>query len=158
MNRARLECQSHRLSVEDAPSVEYIARLIASIQQKFTARGGRRPIGICNVIAGYDVDGSPALYQTDPSGTFSSWKAVSTGRAGKACREYLEEKYKPDMDQDECIKLVVASMLDTVESGAKSIEVAVMSATNGLQSIETEKIAAVVEQIEKEKEEEAAQE
>ena len=70
IDRARVECQSHRLTVEDKVSVEYITRHIAEIKQKYTQSNGRRPFGISILLAGIDEDGSPRLFQTDPSGLF----------------------------------------------------------------------------------------
>ncbi|MEE6464156.1 hypothetical protein FKM82_006200 [Ascaphus truei] len=77
INRARVECQSHKLTVEDPVTVEYIARNIATLKQRYTQSNGRRPFGISALIMGFDYDGSPRLYQTDPSGTYNAWK-VST--------------------------------------------------------------------------------
>jgi 20S proteasome subunit alpha 4 len=33
VNRARIECQSYRLTVEEAPTVEYITKWVAARQQ-----------------------------------------------------------------------------------------------------------------------------
>ena len=74
VDKARMECQSYRLTVEDAPTCEYIASYIAKVQQQYTQRGGRRPFGIATLIGGFSHTGAPQLWQTDPSGSYSSWK------------------------------------------------------------------------------------
>uniref|UniRef100_A0A3B4YZ78 Proteasome subunit alpha type n=2 Tax=Ovalentaria TaxID=1489908 RepID=A0A3B4YZ78_9TELE len=79
INRARVECQSHRLTVEDPVTVEYITRYIATLKQRYTQSNGRRPFGISALIVGFDYDGTPRLYQTDPSGTYHAWKVVQSG-------------------------------------------------------------------------------
>lgn len=97
INKTRSEAQSYRLTCEDAPSVEYLARFIARTQQKYTQRGGVRPFGIATLLAGFredEEDGLPVLYQTDPAGTHSSWKSqVIGGRNEKSLREFLLQYY-----------------------------------------------------------------
>lgn len=68
IDRARIECQSHKLTVEDKVNLEYITRFIAQLKQKYTQSNGKRPFGISALITGFDDDGTPRLFQTDPSG------------------------------------------------------------------------------------------
>lgn len=76
IDRARIECQSHKLTVEDPVSLEYITRYIAQLKQKYTQSNGKRPFGISALITGFDEDGTPRLFQTDPSGKFT-WSLIS---------------------------------------------------------------------------------
>eukprot|EP00252_Welwitschia_mirabilis_P013512 TRINITY_DN29713_c0_g1_i1.p1 TRINITY_DN29713_c0_g1~~TRINITY_DN29713_c0_g1_i1.p1 ORF type:complete len:250 (-),score=52.24 TRINITY_DN29713_c0_g1_i1:245-994(-) len=151
INRARIECQSHRLTVEDPVTVEYITRYIAGFQQKYTQSGGVRPFGLSTLIVGFDpYTGEPALYQTDPSGTFSAWKANATGRNSNSIRDFLEKNYKPTAG-DETIKLAARALLEVVESKGNNIEIAVMTRDKGLRQLEESEVEAIVAEVEAEK-------
>ncbi|KAK6471783.1 proteasome subunit alpha type-7 [Huso huso] len=154
INRAQVECQSHRLTVEDPVTVEYITRYISSLKQRYTQSNGRRPFGISSLITGFDLDGTPRLYQTDPSGTYHAWKANAIGRSAKTVREFLEKTYKDEaMESDgETIKLVIKALLEVVQSGGKNIELAVMRRDEPLKILDPEEIEKYVSEIEKEKE------
>jgi 20S proteasome subunit alpha 4 len=147
VNKSRMNCQSHRLTIEDAPTVEQVARHIAEIQQKYTSTGGRRPFGIACLLGGFNQDGTPQLYQTDPSGTYSAWKAATTGRSEKSVREFLEEQYEEEMDEAATTKLAIRALLETVESGAKNIEIAVMKRGEACRMMEESDISAICKVI-----------
>ncbi|KAG6379143.1 20S proteasome subunit [Boletus reticuloceps] len=156
IDKARMECQSHRLTVEDPVTVEYITRHIAGIQQKYTQSGGVRPFGISTLIVGFDPhDTRPRLYQTEPSGIYSAWKANAIGRSSKTVREFLEKNHKDDMTREESIKLTVKSLLEVVQTGAKNIEISVMEGYGKITNLELSEIEAIVSEIEREKEAEA---
>lgn len=157
INKARMECQSYRLTVEDAVTVEYIARYIAGVQQKYTQSGGVRPFGISTLIIGFDPDGTPRLYQTEPTGTYSAWKANATGRNSKTVREFLEKHYTDEKaaDDQQTIKLTVQALLEVaaVDDTGKNIEVAIVRKGEPLTMLGDEELDAVVKEIEAEKEE-----
>jgi 20S proteasome subunit alpha 4 len=78
IDKARLEAQSHRLTVEDPVTIEYITKYVAGVQQRYTQSGGVRPFGISTLIVGFDKgDTEPRLYQTEPSGIYSAWCDLS---------------------------------------------------------------------------------
>ncbi|KAJ3556534.1 hypothetical protein NM688_g1976 [Phlebia brevispora] len=156
IDKARIECQSHRLTVEDPVSVEYITRHIATIQQKYTQSGGVRPFGVSTLIVGFDPhDTKPRLYQTEPSGIYSEWKANAIGRSSKTVREFLEKNHKDELSREDAIKLTVKSLLEVVQTGAKNIEISVMESYGKITHLDLAQIEAIVADIEREKEAEA---
>lgn len=80
-NRARVECQSHRLTVEDPVIVEYIIRYIARVKQHYTEQWAQTISYLCP-NCGSDFDSNPRLHQTDPSGRYYAWKANAIHRPG----------------------------------------------------------------------------
>ncbi|KAF1809605.1 proteasome subunit alpha [Eremomyces bilateralis CBS 781.70] len=157
VDKARLEAQSHRLTVEDPVSIEYITKYIAGVQQRYTQSGGVRPFGISTLIVGFDKnDKTPFLYQTEPSGIYSAWKANAIGRSSKTVREFLERNHKPDMNREDTIKLTVKSLLEVVQTGAKNIEIAIMAPGKPVEMLADDAIEKYVESIDTEKQEEAA--
>lgn len=53
----------------------------SGLKQKYTQSNGRRPFGISCLIAGFDYDGKPHLYQTEPSGIYYEWKVINVDTA-----------------------------------------------------------------------------
>jgi len=157
VDKARVEAQSHRLTVEDPVTIEYLTKHIAGVQQQYTQSGGVRPFGISTLVIGFDPnDVVPKLYQTEPSGIYSAWKANAIGRSSKTVREFLERNYKEDMDREETIRLAVKSLLEVVQTGASNIEIALMAPGKSIEMLDLSSIEQYVKDIEAEKEAEAA--
>ncbi|KRY18508.1 Proteasome subunit alpha type-7 [Trichinella patagoniensis] len=129
VNMARLECQSWNLSMSVPVTVEYLARYIANVKQKYTQSNGRRPFGVSAIIGGFDSDGTAHLYQTEPSGTYYEWNANCTGRNSHTVRSFLEKRYCPEAVEDvkSCVKLALRALYEVVQAGVQNIEVGVMT-------------------------------
>ena len=158
IQKAQLECQRFRLSYEDAMDVDYIVRYIAEVQQKSTQSGGSRPFGVATIVGGFNKDGSPQLWQTEPSGLCASWKACSIGHNSKTVVELMEKEYKDGlvMDRDATVKFAIKALLEVVESGNRNIELVVLEQGNKVSRVEENELDAIVKVLEQEREEEAA--
>ena len=150
INKARLEAQSHRLTLEDSASVEYMTRYMGGVQQKYTQSGGVRPFGLSTLICGFSPEGAPQLFHTDPSGTYSEWKANATGRNSKAVREWLE-KHHEETEGEATTKLCLRALLELVEPSSKNIEIAVVT-KEGTATMSDEDVDALIKKVEEEKE------
>ena len=110
---------------------------------------------------GFDDDGTPHLYQTDPAGVYAEWKANAIGRNAKTVREFLEKNWTAEAVETEegATKLAVKALLEVVQLGGKNLEVAVMRKGDDpkqMQMLPVTTIEKYVAEIEEEKEKEAA--
>lgn len=98
------------------------------MKQKYTQSNGRRPFGISCLIGGFDLNGTPRLFHTEPYGVYYEWQANATGRSAKSVREFLEKFYKTEEVETEkgAVKLAIKALLEVAQSGEKNLEIAVM--------------------------------
>ena len=155
--KAVLECQQYRLTYDQAPTINYIAKFIAKTKQRYTQVGGRRPFGLSSLIIGYDQAKEPTLYLTEPSGSYSLWKACAIGHNAKSVNELLGKKYKDGLTHAEGLRLAVEGLLEVVESGNKSMGLAYMLPDERLVTVPEADIKAIIEAIEREKQPAAPQ-
>ena len=80
VRKARKSSQAYyRMYREDQP-VSMLVKETAGVMQEFTQSGGVRPFGVSVLVAGCEGDGTPQLYQVDPSGAYFGWKATAIGK------------------------------------------------------------------------------
>jgi 20S proteasome subunit alpha 4 len=126
---ARRECESYKLTLEDPVAIAHIARSIADIKQEYTQTTGRRPFGCSLLLGGFDDNGTPHLFKTEPSGVYYELLGGSIGRSEKQVKEYLEKHYDDETTKDEAavLSLVVKALTPVVQTGAQNIEIVVMT-------------------------------
>ncbi len=94
------------------------------------------------------------MYQTDPAGTHSEWKAqVIGGRNAKSLREFLEKNWEEGMEEEKAVRIGVQALLEVVDSGAKNMEICVVRTGGKKEIMKEEDVDAIVKDIEKEAEE-----
>ncbi|KNH07286.1 proteasome subunit alpha type-7 [Perkinsela sp. CCAP 1560/4] len=126
VDTARLECQNHRLTYDEAPSVASVTDYIARTQQKHTQRGGMRPFGVSTILAACDPDKSLRLFLTEPGGVTTEWYACVIGRGEAVVRKYLENHYHADMDEESAIDLAIRALLEVLEPNKKFFDIFVL--------------------------------
>jgi proteasome alpha subunit len=138
VEEARNEAQKHLMTYDEdiAPSV--LAKFIADRCQQFTQYGGVRPYGL-STISGGIKDGEATVYQTDPSGTLSQWRAVTIGKGREEADEYLEENWEEGLEEDEVIDIAVSALKAGEEDiELDNIELSVVDEENGFQRLSPE--------------------
>lgn len=139
VDMARVDAQRHRITYNEAPTVESIVKSICDLMQVYTQYGGIRPFGVSLLIAG--IDEVPRLYEAEPSGAMTAYKADSIGANKKEVDEILEKNYKDSISTEEAIELAISCLKKTNEEKLmpENMEVLYIDAKNKKCTTLTEK-------------------
>ncbi len=114
VDNARIYAQTLRLSYDEEPTIEAVAKRIGDIMQIYTQHAGVRPFGAALLLGGVDKTG-PRLFYTEPSGLVLEYDAWSIGRGADKVKEILESTYKKDITLNEALKLALKALVDSVD-------------------------------------------
>jgi 20S proteasome alpha/beta subunit len=95
------------------------------------------------LIGGFDGDGKPRLFMTEPSGSCTEWVAATIGRNDKVVREYLEKNFGENLSEAETLKLAVQGLLEVVEPDPNCMEISILRGA-GIETLTNEKIQEVI--------------
>lgn len=142
-------CDLQRLYSGSEVIVVELASKVSAVQEMSMLSLVKRPAHVSFLVAGYDYRSlAPLLYEAGPSGTDSDVDAYAIGRQSDLIHLFLAKNYNRSLCQQEMVKLAIRALLEVdvnvgVESGAKDIEVSVLS-RNGLQYLTEAEIVAIV--------------
>jgi 20S proteasome subunit alpha 3 len=102
IDQARLRAGRYAYQYQEPIPIENLVEHVCNYKQAYTQYGGLRPFGVAFLFAGYDETHGFQLYQSDPSGNYSGWKATVIGANNQAGKSLLKTEYgvkKSDGDE-----------------------------------------------------------
>ena len=114
VDTARIHAQVIRLSYDEEPTVEAVAKRIGDVMQMYTQHAGVRPFGTALLFGGVDKTGVRVFY-TEPSGMVLEYDAWAIGRGAEKVKEYLEQNYKRSQNLEESIDMALKALVSSVD-------------------------------------------
>ena len=135
------EANKHKLIYNEDITVYRITKEISDIMQAYTQYGGARPFGVSLLIVG--VDDEARVYEAEPSGAFTGYKATAIGNGRKEAEAVIAKEYTEKMNIEDALKLAMKALKQAVEGkvDVKNIEAAVITLKEKkMKYLETEEI------------------
>lgn len=120
VDHARVEAQAHWFTYNEKMPIESNVHAIADLALDFSDDSDRkrvmsRPFGVALLVAGVDEHDGPLLFNTDPSGTFTKYKACAIGSAQEGATSMLQESYSDGMTLAEAETLALTVLRQVME-------------------------------------------
>ncbi|XP_033248854.1 uncharacterized protein LOC117188711 [Drosophila miranda] len=97
IDEMRMSVQRFRFNYGEMIPCEGLVADICDVKQSYTQWGGRRPFGVSILFMGWDEVYGYQLYNSDPSGNYSGWKATATGQHFGVASSLLEQEIDPEV-------------------------------------------------------------
>lgn len=124
IDQARLRAGRYAYQFQEPIPIEQLVENVCNTKQAYTQYGSLRPFGVAFLFGGYDSAHGFQLYQSDPSGNYSGWKATVIGANNQAGKSLLKTDYDDVVmpTVDEALALAVRVLNKTMDSTATSPE------------------------------------
>jgi len=142
IKRARLYCQSNRMTYDEPADIEDLASKVGDLLQQYTQNAGVRPFGVSLLFGGVDKFRS-SLIATDPSGSYRGYKATAIGRNSDKAKKVLADRYREGITLNEAIRVAVEALKEAAEEPVTvdGINIAVIPKDSGVfRTLEEEEI------------------
>lgn len=148
VDEARKNAQIHKVTYNENITVEALVKKICDLKQNYTQYGGARPFGTALLMAGVDDLGCH-LFETDPSGALSAYKADSIGSGKPAVMDVFEKEYKDGMTYEEAMLLGLKALATAIEEQlvAATVEVGVVKLDQPFRRLSEEEVAAFISKL-----------
>jgi len=126
IEEARLRAGRYEYQYDEPIPIEQLVESVCNYKQAYTQYGGLRPFGVGFLFAGYDRNHGFQLYQSDPSGNYSGWKATVIGANNQAGKSTLKVDYTDESSEGEmpdvvgALRLAVKVLNKTMDGTAAS--------------------------------------
>ncbi|MCT9095570.1 archaeal proteasome endopeptidase complex subunit alpha [Haloarchaeobius sp. HME9146] len=141
---ARREAQVNQLRYNESIGVETLTKAVTDHIQQYTQTGGARPFGVALLVGGVE-NGTPRLFETDPSGTPYEWKAIAIGGNREEIQSHLEDNYSEELGLEGGIDLAIEALAtpgDEEGFPPEGLAISTIDAETGTyRTLETDEIA-----------------
>ena len=126
--KARKDVQVYHARYRDNMTPFMLCQQMAGLFQEYTQSGGVRPFGLGLIMAGYDDENGPQIFQLEASGAYYCWKATSLGKNSATAKGFLEKRFSDDLDIEDAIHTAILTLKDSFEGELteKNIEIGVI--------------------------------
>ena len=150
VEHGRVQAQNHYFTYNESMPVRSLTQSLCALSANFGTDDEdsmSRPFGVALLVAGHDVDNGYQLYHTDPSGTWTAYKAKAIGSGSEGAQTTLQEEYKDDMTLKEAENLALSTLKAVMEEKVNAANVDMASVAPKYEIYSKDRIKEIIERL-----------